>query len=78
MKAFTMLNAKKPINRIYTCYDLLCVCASERAHEREREREREKGGEEKPGINENWCEDSGRMYKVKIRNHKYMNPVGTT
>ena len=76
MKAFTMLNAKKPINRIYTCYDLLCLGASERT--RKRERERERGGEEKPGINENWCEDSGRMYKVKIRNHKYMNPVGTT
>ena len=56
----------------------VCVQASTRARERERERERERGGEEKPGINENWCVDSGRMYKVKIRNHKYMNPVGTT
>ena len=69
-----MLNAKKPIESIFTCYDLLCVCVCVCVCERERE-----GGEgERETVNENWCEDTGRMYRVKSRNHKYMNPVGTT
>ena len=69
-----MLNAKKPIKSIFTCYDLLCVCVCVCVCERERE-----GGEgERETVNENWCEDTGRMYRVKSRNHKYMNPVGTT
>ena len=47
----------------------MCVC----------EREREGGGvAERETVNENWCEDTGRMYRVMSRNHKYMNPVGTT
>ena len=49
----------------------MCVCV----------REREEGGgegRERETVNENWCEDTGRMYRVKSRNHKYMNPVGTT
>ena len=72
-----MLNAKKPIKSIFTCYDLLCVCVCVCVRERERERERGKGGERET-VNENWCEDTGRMYRVKSRDHKYMNPVGTT
>ena len=70
-----MLNAKKPIKSIITCYDLLSVCVCVCVRERE-----EGGGEgrERETVNENWCEDTGRMYMVKSRNHKYMNPVGTT
>ena len=49
----------------------MCVCVCER--------EREGGGvAERETVNENWCEDTGRMYRVMSRNHKYMNPVGTT
>ena len=56
----------------------LCVCVCER--ERERERGGGDGGRagERETVNENWGEDTGKMYRVKSRNHKYMNPVGTT
>ena len=48
----------------------VCVCVWERERKRERERG---GGGERETVNENWCEDTGRMYRVKSRNHKYMN-----
>ena len=54
----------------------VCVCVCVRERERDRDREGGKGGERET-VNENWC-DTGRMYRVKSRNHKYMNPVGTT
>ena len=60
-------NQKKSLHVMTFC---VCVCV--------RERERERRGGERETVNENWCEDTGRMYRVMSRNHKYMNPVGTT